>query len=158
VHDASAYSVPWRCAVHFADCKTCAASWYKVESNVDLDLAAIPRNLQISKHTGETNHLQYFDNALKPWPPPCGPCGLCELFPNICIILRIFLAIPATVASAERFFSKLKLVKNYLRSAMSQTRLVDLAILNIEPSIARQLDFDSVIRNFANKNTKKSHI
>jgi len=62
------------------------------------------------------------------------------------------------VASAERFFSKLKLVKNYLRSAMSQTRLVDLAILNIEPSIARQLDFDSVIRNFANKNTKKSHI
>jgi len=37
------------------------------------------------------------------------------------------LTIPATVASAERFFSKLKFVKNYLRSAMSQTQFVDLA-------------------------------
>jgi len=24
----------------------------------------MPRNLKISKHAGETNHLQYFDNAL----------------------------------------------------------------------------------------------
>jgi len=81
-------------------------------------LADIPRNLKISKHKGETNHLQYFDNALKQWSPLCGPCGLCELFPNICISLRIFLTIPATVASPERFFSKFELVKNYLRSAM----------------------------------------
>ena len=69
------------------------------------------------------------------------------------------MTIPATVASAERFFSKFKLVKNYLRSAMSQTRLVDLARLNIESSMARQVDFDSVIRNYsANKNTRKSLI
>jgi len=66
--------------------------------------------------------------------------------------------ISAKVASAERFFSKLKLVKNYLRSAMSQTRLVDLARLNIECSIASQVDFYSVIRNFVNKNTRKSLI
>jgi len=75
---------------------------------------------------------------------------LWELFPNVGIILRIFLTIPATVASSERFLSKLKLVKNYLRSSMSQTRLVDLARLNIESSTARQVDFDSVIRNFVN--------
>jgi len=123
---------------------------------VSLGLADIPRSLKISKHTGETYHLQYFDNALKQWSPPCGPCGMCELFPNVCISSRIFLTILATVASAERFFSKLKLVKNYLRSAMSQTRLVDLAILNIECSVARQVDFDNVIRNYANKNTRKS--
>jgi len=41
---------------------------------------------------------------------------------------------------------------------MSQTRLIDLARLNIESSIARQVDFDSGIRNFANKNTRKSLI
>ena len=45
------------------------------------------------------------------------------------------MTIPATVASAERFFSKLKLVKNYLRSAMSQAQLVDLTRLNIELSL-----------------------
>jgi len=38
---------------------------------------------------------------------------------------------------------------------MSQTRLVDLARLNIESSIAWQVDFDGVIRNFANTNTRK---
>jgi len=63
------------------------------------------------------------------------------------------LIIPTTVASSERFFSKLKLVKK-LRSAMSQTRLVDLARLNIEFNIARQVDFESIIRNSANKNTE----
>jgi len=41
---------------------------------------------------------------------------------------------------------------------MSQTRLVDLAKLNIESSMARQVAFDSVIRNFENKNTRKSRI
>jgi len=68
------------------------------------------------------------------------------------------LTIPAKVTSAERFFSKLKLVKNYLRSTMSQTQLGDLARLNTESSIARQVDFDSGIRNFANKNTRRSLI
>jgi len=66
------------------------------------------------------------------------------------------LTIPATATSAETFFSKLKLLKNYLRSAMPQTRLVDLARLNIESSIARQVDFDTVVRKFVNDNTRKS--
>ena len=84
--------------------------------------------------------------------------NLCELFPNVCITLRILLTIPAAVASAETFFSKLKLVKYYLRSAMSQTQLVDLARLKVESCIARQVDFDGVIKNFANKNSIKSLI
>jgi len=36
------------------------------------------------------------------------------------------------------------------------TRHVDLARLYIEFSIASQVDFDSVIRNFVNKNARKS--
>jgi len=39
---------------------------------------------------------------------------------------------------------------------MPQTRLVDLARLNIESSIARQVDFDTVVRKFVNDNTRKS--
>ena len=48
-----------------------------------------------------------------------------SLFPNVCVALRIFLSMPATVATAERSFSKLKLIKNYLRTTMLQDRLVD---------------------------------
>jgi len=38
---------------------------------------------------------------------------------------------------------------------MSQTRLVDLARLNIESSIARQVDVDSVIRHFCKKKDRR---
>jgi hypothetical protein len=79
-----------------------------------------------------------------------------NLFPNICVSLRILLTIPATVASAERSFSKLKLVKNYLHSTMSQDRLVDLARLSIESEIARKINFDNVITRIALIKTRKA--
>ena len=80
-----------------------------------------------------------------------------DIFPNVCVSLRILLTIPATGESAERSFSKLKLSKNFLRSTMSQIQLVDLARLGIESSIAREIDFDSVIRNVADKKARKAH-
>ena len=45
----------------------------------------------------------------------------CENFPNIFIALRIVLILSVSVASGERNFSKLKLIKNYLRSTVSRT-------------------------------------
>jgi len=42
------------------------------------------------------------------------------------------LTIPVFVVSAERSFSKLKLIKSYLRSTMSQQRLNRLVLLFIE--------------------------
>ena len=42
-----------------------------------------------------------------------------DSFPNTCIAYRILLTIPITVGSTRRSFSKLKLIKSYLRSTMS---------------------------------------
>ena len=43
-----------------------------------------------------------------------------DCFPNACIAYRILLTISVTVATVEKSFSKLKLLKTYLRSTMSQ--------------------------------------
>ncbi|GAA6073826.1 zinc finger MYM-type protein 1-like [Tachysurus ichikawai] len=45
---------------------------------------------------------------------------LMEIYPNMWVALRISATLPVTVAAAERSFSKLKLIKNYLRSTMAQ--------------------------------------
>ncbi|KAF8083114.1 hypothetical protein N665_0791s0011 [Sinapis alba] len=55
-----------------------------------------------------------------------------DSYPSIWITFRIMLINPVSVASAERSFSKLKLIKSYLRSTMSQERRNGLAMLSIE--------------------------
>ena len=52
-----------------------------------------------------------------------------DFFPNASITYRVLLTIPVTVASAERSFSKLKLLKSYMRTTMTHQRLSDLATL-----------------------------
>ena len=58
--------------------------------------------------------------------------NLLSILPNLSISLRILLALPVSVTSGEGSFSKLELIKNYLRSTMLQERLSGLAILSIE--------------------------
>lgn len=65
------------------------------------------------------------------------------------------LTIPVSTASAERSFSKLKVIKNYLRSTMSQERLSALAVLSIEADIASKLDYDTVIKEFSQVKSRK---
>jgi len=76
-------------------------------------------------------------------------------FPNLAIALRIMLTIPITSASAERSFSKLKLIKTYLRSTMSQERLSGLAILAIEKEESENISYDKIIEDFAAKKSRK---
>ena len=76
-------------------------------------------------------------------------------FPEVCTAFLLFLTIPVTTASAERSFSKLKLIKTYLRNSMGQERLNNLAILSIENSMARNLNFDDVINTFAEQKTRR---
>ena len=79
------------------------------------------------------------------------------IFPNAWIAYRIILTILVTVASAERSFSKLKLIKSYLRSTMSQERLNGLAMLSIEEDLLTTINFDDLIDSFASKNARRTH-
>ena len=78
-----------------------------------------------------------------------------DCYPNVSIAYRILLTMPMTVASVEKSFSKLKLLKSYLRSSMSQERLNDLAILCIEKNMLENIDFDTIINDFASRNARR---
>ena len=70
-------------------------------------------------------------------------------FPNAYITYRIMLTILVLVVSAERSFSKLKIIKIYLRSTMSQESLNGLVILSIEKEILNEINYHNLINNFA---------
>ncbi|XP_050919630.1 uncharacterized protein LOC127137189 [Lathyrus oleraceus] len=74
-----------------------------------------------------------------------------DCFPNTVIAYRILLTIPVTVASAERSFSKLKLLKTYLRSTMSQERLNGLALIAVENDIFETIKYEDLVNEFASK-------
>ena len=76
-------------------------------------------------------------------------------YPNVDIAYRILLTTHVIVASAERSFSKLKLLKNYLRSSMSQERLNGLSILCIEKEILESMNFELIINDFASTKARK---
>ena len=78
-----------------------------------------------------------------------------ESFPNACITFRILLTIPLTIASVKRSFLKLKLIKLYLRSTISQERLNGLAILSIEKEMLAKLECKNLISNFASQKARK---
>ena len=75
-----------------------------------------------------------------------------DCYPNVSIAYRILLTIPVTVASAERSFSKLKLLRNCLRSTMLQERLNGLAMCSIEQDILDDINLDTVLEHFASRN------
>ena len=64
-------------------------------------------------------------------------------------VLHIAVTIPVTSAQAERSFSAMKRIKNYLRSTMGNTRLSDIGVLNVNAQMLYALDRESVICRFA---------
>jgi hypothetical protein len=60
-----------------------------------------------------------------------------------------------TVASAERSFSKLKLLKSYLRSTMTRQRLTDLATIALESGLLDKIEYDHIVEEFILRNTRR---
>lgn len=74
-------------------------------------------------------------------------------FPDVCTALVLFLTLPVTVSTSERSFSKLKIIKTFLRNSMTEIRLSDLAMLSIEHGKAQKINIDEVVDEFAKQNT-----
>ncbi|CAF1068143.1 unnamed protein product, partial [Brachionus calyciflorus] len=101
---------------------------FKEQMNFDLDLI---------KSESRLNKLREFflkDNVSK-------------AFSEIFTLFRIYLSFPISNANAERSFSVLRRIKNYLRNSMSQERLNDISI-SIESEEADLLDVDNILEVF----------
>ena len=59
------------------------------------------------------------------------------------------------MASAERSFHKLKLIKTYLRATSGEERLSDLAMISIGKAIAFTFELEAVVNAFAQAKVRK---
>ena len=72
-------------------------------------------------------------------------------------LLRIFLTIPMASATAERSFSALRRLKNYLRMTMTQKRLNHLILMHVHKDKTDELDLPSIAREFVSANDRRKN-
>ncbi|KAL4084272.1 hypothetical protein QTP88_028097 [Uroleucon formosanum] len=66
--------------------------------------------------------------------------GLMASLPNLYLAFKVVFTIPASSASVERVFSKVKIIKNRLRTTIGQNRLESLMLLSCEKDISPNLE------------------
>jgi hypothetical protein len=76
-------------------------------------------------------------------------------FPNALIAYKILFTILVTVASPDRSFSKLKLLKSYLCSVTTQEMLNGLATIAIENDVLEKIKYEDIIEDLISKNSRR---
>ena len=71
-----------------------------------------------------------------------------HLYKDLFRIIAIVATLPVTVASCERTHSKVKLINNYLRTAMSSERLEDFVEISCERDIADNIELHRMVEAF----------
>ncbi|KAJ1294938.1 hypothetical protein BS78_01G184600 [Paspalum vaginatum] len=130
-----------KCCIKFADT-------FSHDGSSDVEVHELISELRLMKFTlpdGVLSAMEIFEHVTK-----------VDCYPNASIVYRILFTVPVTVASAERSFSKLKLLKNYLRSVMTQERLNHLATLCIEKKLLDEIDINSIINDFVSQNVRRN--
>ena len=72
-----------------------------------------------------------------------------DCFGNVCKFLKLGLTLHLTSCSAEKSFSKFRLVKSRVRSTMAQERPCHLLLMPVESDIREQLNMDNLVEQFA---------
>lgn len=111
---------------------------YSVEVCDEDNLSDIGENTQMDDSDSDSNDKIDFNNeninlgSLLDLLKLCHMSGLKEVFPTLYTALHIATTLPVTSASPERTFSKLKIIKNRLRSTISQGKLENLMLISCE--------------------------
>lgn len=78
-----------------------------------------------------------------------------SIYRELCILVCTILTLPGTMAESECVFRKMKLVKKYMDSTMSQKRLNGLAVLAIERKLVQRPDLKDICRSFTAREVKR---
>nr|TKW16837.1 hypothetical protein SEVIR_5G325500v2 [Setaria viridis] len=130
------------------ECCTKFAETFCFDGSSDVEVYDLISELKIMKFTlpdGVMSAMEIFEHVRD-----------VDCYPNISIAYRLLFTVPVTVASAEKSFSKLKLLRNYLRSTMTQERLNGLASLCIKKKLLDEIDINPIISEFASRNVRRN--
>ncbi len=70
-------------------------------------------------------------------------------FPLTNKAFRLLMTAPVTVAKDRRTFSRLKLIKTYLRTSMTDHRLESLILMSCEKHLTDTIHLDSIVEKWA---------
>ncbi len=118
-------------------------SFKSLTENYEMDHRSLTMEAKLAKRAFARKQMETISDVLLVLQP------FRAAFPTLVRLLQVAMTICVSSAQCERCFSALKRIKTYLRSTMTESRLVDLASRSIERGIARQLSIDAVIDKFA---------
>lgn len=79
------------------------------------------------------------------------------MFSEINLLLRLYMTIPITTATAERSFSTLRCLKSYLRSTMTDKRLNNLLLIHTHKDLCDKLDLVKIAQSFVSANNRRKN-
>jgi hypothetical protein len=118
-------------------------------THLDLDHQTLGNELTVLKPMMEKSNSKTISSVLHELYPFTGA------FLTTMSLIEGGMTIPVSSTSCERSFSKMKIIKTYLRNSMTDDRFSDLAVLAVERDI--HINFEEVVDVFA-KSHKNSQI
>ena len=115
------------------------------------DLTIIEEEIEKFKNYKKFLSIESFDKLLKIFYSE----KINIIFPLLSKLLEIVMTISVTSANSERSFSKMKLIKSYLRTKMTQERMSSLMIISMEKELLRQINDQELLFIFSNKKNRR---
>ena len=78
-----------------------------------------------------------------------------DIYPQYYRMVQLALTLPVGSATAERSFSAMRRIRNWLRSTMGQGRFSSLALLNIECDLTAALVPEDIVLKYASSGTRR---
>jgi len=78
-----------------------------------------------------------------------------DVYPQYYKMVQLALTLPVRSATAEKSFSAIRRIRNWLRSTMGQERFSSLALLNIECDLTAALDPEDLVVMYANSGKRR---